>query len=146
MADDQYVEVISGEQILVQIGDGADPEVFAHDCMINGSRSFERTANVTEQTIPNCTDPSKPDKTVRRVDSTDSSIGGSFKVHASSMLAWLERVGQTVNVRVRQAGKWRVAGAYILQSFGVEAEARGYATGSMNMVQADEPTISADVP
>lgn len=146
MAEPEYVEVVSGESILVQIGDGADPEVFAHDCMINGSRSFERTASVTEQSIPRCDDPSQPDKIVRRVDSTDSSIGGSFKVHSSSMLAWMQRVGQTINVRVRQAGVWRVAGAYILQSFSVEAEARGYATGSMNMVQADEPTIGADVP
>ena len=44
---DNYVEVVSGESILVQIGDGADPEVFAHDCLINGSRALNMTANVT---------------------------------------------------------------------------------------------------
>ena len=142
---DTYVSTVSGESILVQIGDGADPEVFAHDCLINGSRSLNMTANVTEQTIPNCTDPSKPDKTVRRVDSTDSTISGDGKLHSSSTLAWLNRVGQTVNVRARQAGVWQVAGAYILSEFSITGNAREYATASVTLVQADAPTISAGV-
>ena len=143
---DNYVEVVSGESILVQIGDGADPEVFAHDCLINGSRALNMTANVTEQTVPNCTDPSKPDKTVRRVDNTDSTISGEGKLHSSSTLTWLNRVGQTVNVRARQAGVWQVAGAYILSEFSITGQAREYATASVTLVQADAPTISADVP
>lgn len=143
---DQYVEAVSGEDILVQIGDGADPEVFAHDCMINGSRGFTRTASVSEQGIPNCTDPTKPNKVVRRVDSVDSSISGEGMLHSSSTLAWLNRVGEAVNIRVRQAGVWRVAGSYIVQEFSVTGQAREYATASVNLVQADAPTIGADTP
>lgn len=143
---DTYVSTVSGESILVQIGDGADPEVFAHDCLINGARSLNMTANVTEQTVPNCTDPSKPDKTVRRVDSTDSTISGDGKLHSSSTLTWLNRIGTVLNIRVRQAGVWRVAGEYILTEFNITGQAREYATASVTLVQADAPTISADVP
>lgn len=147
MADPaDYVEVVDGELILVQIGDGADPEVFAHDCLINTSRSISLTANVSEQTVPNCANPSEPDKVVRRVDSVDSAISGEGKLHSSSTLAWMQRVGQTVNIRARQAGVWRVAGSYIVQAFEVTGQNRQYATASVNLVQADAPVIGADVP
>jgi hypothetical protein len=143
---DTYVSAVSGDLILVQIGDGDDPEEFAHDCLINASRGLSLTANVSEQTIPNCTNPSLPDKTVRRVDSTDSTISGDGKLHSSSTLAWLNRVGKTINIKVRQAGVWQVAGAYILTEFSITGTAREFATASVSLSQADAPTITADVP
>lgn len=141
---DTFVSTVSGELILVQIGDGADPEVFAHDCLINASRGLSLTANVSEQSVPNCTDPSKPDKILRRVDSTDSTISGDGKLHSSSTLAWLNRVGKVVNIKVRQAGVWQVAGAYILTEFSITGTAREFATASVSLSQADAPTITAD--
>jgi len=143
---EDFVDVVSGEQILVQIGDGADPEVFAHDCLINTGRSINLTANVTEQSIPNCLDPSQPDKVVRRVDSTDSNIAGDGKLHSSSTLPWMQRVGKTVNIRARQAGVWRIAGAYIVSEFSLTGSAREYATANVTLVQADAPVIGLDVP
>lgn len=140
---DVFVSVVSGEDILVQIGDGADPEVFAHDCMINGSRGFNRTATTTDQQIPNCTDPSQPPKTMRRTDSTDSTISGEGLLHSTSVLTWLNRVGQVVNCRVLKAGAFLVAGPYILTEFSLTGNAREYATASVTLVQADEPTITA---
>ena len=145
-APEDYVEVVDGEKILVQIGDGADPEVFAHDCLINSGRSINLTANVSEQSIPNCLNPSEPDKIVRRVDSTDSNIAGDGKLHSSSTLPWMQRVGKTVNIRARQAGVWRIAGAYIVSEFSITGTAREYATASVALVQADAPVIGADVP
>lgn len=143
---EDYVEVVEGEKILVQIGNGADPEEFEHDCLINTSRSINLSANVTEQTIPNCKNPSEPDKVVRRVDSTDSTITGEGKVHRSSQLKWMQLVGKTVNVRARQAGVWRIAGPYIVQQFQVTGQNRQYATANVNLVQADAPVIGADAP
>lgn len=142
---DTHVEVVSGEKILVQIGDGQDPEVFAHDCMINAERGINLTASTRVLTVPNCTDPSKPDKTTRVVDATDSTISGAGKLHSGSTLEWMQRRGKTINIRVRQAGVWRVAGAYILSAFNITGAARDYATASITLEQADEPTIAADV-
>ena len=147
MADPaDYVEVVDGEKILVQIGDGAEPEEFAHDCLINTSRSISLTANVSEQSIPNCKNPSEADKIVRRVESTDSNISGEGKLHSSSTLKWMQLVGKIVNIRARQAGVWRIAGAYIVQSFEVTGQNRQFATASVNLVQADAPVINADLP
>ncbi|MGQ2989519.1 phage tail tube protein [Brevundimonas sp.] len=143
---DAYVNVVSGEAILVQIGNDADPQVFAHDCIINGSRALSLTTNTSEQTIPNCTDPSKPDKVVRRVDSTDSTISGDGKLHSDSVLAWLQRRGKIVDVRVRQAGVWRVAGQYIVSEFTVTGQSKEFATASITLVQADDPEITDDTP
>lgn len=141
---DTFVHVVSGEEILIQIGNGASPEVFAHDCMINASRSISLTATTRDQTIPNCSDPSKPDKTVRSVDALDSQISGDGKLHKTSVKAWADRRGQVVNVRGRIAGALRVAGPYILTEFTITGTAREFATASVTLVQADQPTISAD--
>lgn len=141
---DEYVEGVSGEEILVQVGDGADPEVFAHDCLINTERGITRSAQTTQQTLPNCTDPSKPDKTIRQVDSTDSIINGAGKLHESSTLFWLQNVGKTLNIRVRKAGVFRVAGPYILAEFAITGTARQLATCTVRLEQADEPEITDD--
>lgn len=141
---DTYVNPVAGEKILVQIGNGADPEVFAHDCMINAERGINLTASTRQLSVPNCTDPSKPDKTVRVVDATDSVISGQGKLHSDSVLDWMERVGKTINIRVRQAGVWRVAGAYILTAFNITGAARDHSTASITLEQADAPTIAAD--
>lgn len=143
---DTFVNTVNGEEILVQIGDGEDPEVFAHDCLINAERGINRTASTRVLTVPNCTDPSKPDKTVRVADATDSVISGAGKLHRESVLPWMQRVGKTVNVRVRVAGSWRVAGAYIVSAFNLTGAARDHATCSVTLEQADEPVINADVP
>lgn len=141
---DTYVDTLSGELILVQIGNGASPEVFTHDCMINGSRSLSLSASTRDQTIPNCTDPSKPDKTVRDVEATDSQISGEGKLHNSAALVWMQRRGTVVNVRVRAAGVWKVEGPYILTQFDITGQAREFSTASVTLVQADNPTIGAD--
>lgn len=141
---DTYVDTLSGELILVQIGDGASPEVFTHDCMINGSRSLSLTASTRDQTIPNCTNPSAPDKTVRDVDALDSQISGEGKLHNSSALVWMQRRGTVVNVRVRAAGVWKVEGPYILTQFEITGQAREFSTANVTLVQADAPTIAAD--
>lgn len=143
---DTYVNPVSGELILVQIGDGEDPEVFAHDCQINAERGVNVTATTRQLSVPNCTDPSKPDKTVRIVDALDSVISGQGKLHSDSALEWMQRVGKTINIRVRVAGVWRISGKYILTAFNVTGAARDHATASITLEQADAPVIGADTP
>lgn len=141
-----YVDAGNGETILVQIGDGATPEVFAHDCLINAERSISITANMVTNTIPNCTDPSLPAKTVRAVESTDSSISGSGVMHSSSVKTWQDWAlsGLPKNVRVKHnvAGKWQVAGSYLAESVVVTGTPKNSANVSVNLVQADLPTTS----
>lgn len=144
MAGEEYVDVVNGEKILVQIGDGADPEVFTHDCMINAERGVNLTASTIQQSVPRCDDPSAPDLVTREPDAVDSVINGAGKLHSSSTLAWMQRVGKKVNIRVRQAGVWRIAGTYILTAFNVTGTVKNHTTASITLEQAAVPTITND--
>ncbi len=49
-----------GGQILVKIGDGADPEVFASDCLINTDKGIDFSSDSTDFVVPDCVDPTAP--------------------------------------------------------------------------------------
>lgn len=55
MADGQQ----TGRTLLIQIGDGADPEVFTNLCGLK-TRSFSLSANEIDTTVPSCTNPGGP--------------------------------------------------------------------------------------
>lgn len=139
-----YTDVRNGELILVQIGDGASPEVFAHDCLINAERGLNLTASTVTNEVANCTDPSAPSKTMRTVSAIDSSISGSGKMHASSVKTWQDRLvaGEAFNVRVKIAGSWQVAAPYVLTSFQVNGTPHTNAEVTVSLEQADAPTVS----
>lgn len=141
-----FVDVANGELILVQIGDGESPETFAHDCLINNDRNITISAQTVTNTVPRCDNPSAPDKTMRAVASVDSSIGGGGKMHSSSVKVWQDWAlsGQPKNIRVKhnEAGKWQVAGSYILETITVNGTPKTNAEVTVALVQADEITTS----
>lgn len=142
-----YVGVANGENILVQIGNGASPEVFAHDCMINGDRGVSLSASTVTNTVPDCTDPTLPSKTMRKVDAIDSSISGAGKMHATSVKTWMDWLvsGLPKNIRVKNntSGSWQLAGSYVLTSLSVNGTPKTNAEVSVTLEQADAPTVSA---
>lgn len=139
-----FVDVANGELILVQIGDGEEAETFAHDCLINGDRNLSLSANMVTNVVPRCDDPSAPSKTMRAVESTDSSIGGGGKMHSSSVKFWMDWLlsGQPKNIRYKHnaVGKWQLAGSYLLETFQVNGTPKTNAEVTVNLVQADQPT------
>ena len=141
-----FVDVANGELILVQVGDGESPEVFAHDCLINGDRSIAMSASTVTNEVPRCDDPSAPSKTMRAVVATDSSISGSGKMHSSSVKTWQDWLlsGEPKNIRVKhnETGKWQVAGSYVLTSFQVNGTPKTNAEVSVTLEQADAVATS----
>lgn len=141
-----FIDVANGENILVQIGDGATPEVFAHDCLLNGDRAIALTASTVTNVVPRCDDPTAPAKTVRSVDATDSNISSGGKMHASSVKSWMDwlKSGAPKNVRVKNntTGSWQVAGSYLLTSFNVNGTPKTNAEVTVTLEQADDFTVS----
>ncbi len=141
-----FVDVAPGEEILVQIGDGEDPEVFAHDCLMNATRGISFSASTVTNIVPRCDDPSAPAKTMRAVEAIDSSIPFDGKMHSSSTKVWMDRMlaGLPINVRVKhnQTGKWQVAGSYLLTAFTVNGVPKTNADVSGTLEQADLPVVS----
>ncbi|MFZ0267764.1 hypothetical protein [Caulobacter sp.] len=81
--------VFEADYIIVKFGDGELVEQFEHDCMINLSRSVSITKSMVEETLYDCTDPTKPGTIYRLVDSVSLEVTGSGKTHTASLLTWL---------------------------------------------------------
>jgi len=99
---DTYVSPAAGEQLLIQFGDGADPEVFTASCTINTTRSLKRSASASTTELADCTNPSNPAQTVRAIKSVDLTFDGAGIADIPSFLAmetWLAS-GQPKNCKV----------------------------------------------
>lgn len=133
--------------LLIKIGNAADPEVFAHPCLINASRSFGLSAETKANQVADCTDPTLPMKTVRTTVALDSEISGEGQLDTASAKTYLDKVGDTMNIKVSAgtaAGSPIITGAYILESFVLTGPSKGdLVTCALKFVQADAPAITA---
>lgn len=96
------MKTLNGEQLLIQIGDGATPETFAHDCLINTERGIQFSADMQEFTIPNCLSPSDPAWKEVTKDGLSAAVNGAGMTHTSSIEFWFNwfKSPDTKNVRI----------------------------------------------
>lgn len=52
-------ETIRGAALLMKVGDGEDPETFAHPCSINSERGIVFAAETRNNNVPDCDNPEK---------------------------------------------------------------------------------------
>lgn len=97
------VKTLNGEKLLVQIGDGASPETFTHDCLINTERGIAFSADTQEFIVPDCAAPEDPAWKVIEKDGLSASISGAGMLHTSSVETWFDwfKDADTKNVRVK---------------------------------------------
>lgn len=74
-------------QFLIQLGNGASPEVFASPCGLN-SRGFSRTAATNDTNVPDCDAPDAPSWLERDVVSLSASLTGSGVVADEDFDTW----------------------------------------------------------
>lgn len=72
---------IRGDQILIKVGDGADPEVFTADCLINTTRSLEFSAEGNRVAIPDCAALSDPNWTKFIKSELSATVSGAGVLH-----------------------------------------------------------------
>ena len=82
------VAIKEGEKLLVQIGDGAGPEVFTHDCLINLDRAFEITADTNQTNVPDCASVDAPSVKKTRKTAYNATISGRGLLHTTSLPTW----------------------------------------------------------
>ncbi|GGA63875.1 phage tail tube protein [Pelagibacterium lentulum] len=127
-------------KLLIQFGDGADPEVFAYNCTINTQREFTIEATTTDGTEPNCEEPDAPDWVLRAVETLSAGITGagtmdplSFAVLRGHMLS-----GEAFNVRVlldlpsAQGGGY-FSGQYVMTTLSIAKEGKGFVNSNLAM-------------
>ncbi len=74
-------------QFLIQLGNGAVPEVFAAPCGLN-SRGFSRTAATNDTNVPDCDNPDAPSWLDRDVVSLAAALSGSGVVADEDYDVW----------------------------------------------------------
>lgn len=84
------VKSMNGTKMLIQIGDGADPEVFAHDCLINSEREFTIEASTNDFASIDCDSPDAPAWLERVKDTISGGITGAGVLHTSSIETWFD--------------------------------------------------------
>lgn len=148
MAD---VGIIEGEKLLIKIGDGASPEVFAHPCLINTDRNVSFKTNMTETEVSDCDDPSLPAKIIRKAKSIDLSAGGAGKVDKTSVFAYIQwwETGLPKNVEIVQNTTGALGGftgtvAMLLEAFELKGTRGDYQEVTINLVPADTSTWAAN--
>src|SRR5690606_5262328 len=82
------VKSMSGTSLLVQIGDGASPEVFAADCLINTDRGISFSSDENRQIIPDCDNPDDPAWQTLDKDGLTATISGAGMLHTASVPDW----------------------------------------------------------
>lgn len=104
------ITTVSGTQLLIKIGNGADPEVFATKCLINTKRGIKHNSSSNKQEVPDCDLPDAPSRTDTIVTALSTSVDGAGKLHRDDvpfMDAWyLSGDPKNVQVWLGTYGYW----------------------------------------
>lgn len=133
---------LRGVRLLVKIGDGEDPEVFSHPCLINAARGLSIVAQTNDIVIPDCSNPDLMAWAAREKVSLSGTINGAGVVHTPDVSDWSAYVisENTKNVRVELGsvlladggGYW--GGAFHCTEFSITGERGNRAECSVTML------------
>jgi hypothetical protein len=139
------VKTMNGTSLLVQIGDGASPENFTHDCLINTSRGIQFSADTNEFIVPDCINVEDPAWKEVTKDGLSAAVNGAGMANTPSIKAWFDwwRGKDTKNCRIRVnvdgadgGGYWQ--GAFHLTSFEVTGERNAKAENTVSLMSSGE--------
>lgn len=135
-----------GRLLLIKIGDGSTPEVFANLCGIK-TRSFNLSANEIDTTIPDCTDPGKAvQKTAEPgiVNRTFSGSGAFVSGGTQTILMGHVRNGTVFNAEVIVPGEGEYAGPWMVSEFEFSGEMEGNMEFNATFSAAGPLTFTAE--
>ncbi len=142
----------SGHQFVIEIGDGATPEVFTRVGLVNTNLSASFTQNVSEDSVPNLDNFDDPYDIIREVISRDFSVEGAGKIDARYIDLILDlhvgdRAGQIVNAKFKMLGAngFSLTGPVVMQNFGIDGPYKEVATCQMSWQKAGELTYAKNV-
>lgn len=147
---DTYSENMGGEKLLFLFGDGGSPtEEFAASCSINTSSTLNLSSEVFQGAKANCTDPSKPSITTRRVKSLDVKFSGEGAADKASHKALIDlwKAGEPFNGKAVQdvgsGGGWTIEGPWIVESIDLTGPHREDQTFAISIAIAGEFDLEA---
>ena len=131
---------VKGTKVLIQIGDGADPEVFAHPCLISTTRGIQFTSTTSDINLPDCDSPDAPAWLGRVVDGLSAQITGEGALHVPNVdtfWSWFTS-GESKNIRANIDAPAADGGGYwemkaVLTGFNVNGDRNNYAQASVTI-------------
>ncbi|MEI5682355.1 phage tail protein [Mesorhizobium sp. CGMCC 1.15528] len=137
----------TGRLLLIQIGDGAEPEVFSNLCGIQ-TRSFNMSANDVDTTIPDCVTPANTPQKTGTPGIKNRTFSGSGKyVAGASSTAFIQHVTDATvfNAKVIVPGLGTFTGAWYVTDFTFNGEQEGTMGFDATFVAAGVLTFAAEV-
>lgn len=129
------IDKVKGTQLYIKIGNGADPQVFTHPCLINAKRGIKFQSNANEIVVPDCDNPDDPAWTQVIKDGLKAMIDGAGMLDAAAVPsydAWFRgSTPKDVQVWLGTKGYWE--GAFQLTGWEVNGERNGYADASISL-------------
>jgi hypothetical protein len=120
---------VTGSKLLVKIGDGASPEQFIADCLINTSRGIKFTSDTKQTIMPDCDNPDDPAWKSVTKDGLSATITGAGMLYTSSVSEWYtwfnsddaKNIQFTLNIPLASGGGYW-AGAFKLTDFEITSD------------------------
>lgn len=127
-------------EFLIELGSGASPEVFAKPCGAT-SRSFKRTAALSETNVPDCDNEDLPSWLERDVTSNSASCDFSGVVDKDDFDDWDSwfNGGETKNVRITM-GTLQWIGPFKLSDLEISGQ-RGQRVNFTATIQSDGEVV-----
>jgi hypothetical protein len=112
--------VLPGTKLLILVGDGASPEVFAEPCGLT-TKSFDLAASTNTTLIPDCDDPEAPAWEAKDVNSLSATVSGTGVMAVESFEKWndwfMEAQSRSAQIKLDSADLGHYAGTFILSAF-----------------------------
>lgn len=127
-------------QLLIKVGDGADPEAFTHPCTINSQRGLQLTADTNDVVVPDCADPDLMAWVEREKVSLSGAITGEGTLNTPDLdlfWEWFEspdpkNVMVVVDVDAADGGRI-FTGPFLLTAFELAGEPGNKAQASITL-------------
>lgn len=142
-----FLKPVLGSEILIQIGDGATPEVFVHSNVINTTRAVTFSTEVETDDLPDLADQSAPAAKFRRVKAIDCKVDGAGMMSAEDTFEWLARwkSSQPFNAKITD-GHWIITGSFVLTNFQLSADRTKIGENQLSLEQAGPVTVTEVTP
>ena len=111
--------VLPGTKLLILVGDGASPEVFAEPCGLT-TKSFNLSAQTNTTIIPDCADPEAPAWEAKDVNSLAAHVSGSGVMAVESYQVWndwfMSAAAKNAHIKLDNSALGYYSGSFILTS------------------------------
>lgn len=128
---------VKGVSLVLQVGDGASPEVFAAKCSINTDRGITFTSTLTGTPIPDCADPEALATIANDKTDYSASVTGSGTLDLGEELEffnWLKSPdAKNCKIIVLGTGGTTFTGAFHLNEFGLTGTRGGKVEVSISL-------------